>query len=59
MKTFALGLAAAFLACAPASAALITSLPAGQAQPMPVANYQGTGPQTFGDGVGTACTVSA
>lgn len=34
-----------------AGAATITSLPGGVAQPMPVLNYFGTGPQAFGSGV--------
>jgi hypothetical protein len=49
MKTLALGLAAILVAsAAPAAAAVISSLPGGQAQAMPAVDDQGTGPHTFG-----------
>lgn len=47
------GMAAALALAAPASAAVVTSLPGGKAQPMPdtAPFYFGPGPQTFGDGI--------
>jgi hypothetical protein len=43
--------AAACLFAVPASATLITSLPGGTVETMPVINYFGAGPQTFGPGI--------
>ncbi len=49
----------ALLMMPPANATIITSLPGGTLEAMPIVNYFGAGPQTFGDGVTETVTWSS
>lgn len=50
-RLFAILTAVLSLALFPATAAVITSFPGGWVVPMPVVEYYGAGPQTFGPGI--------